>query len=123
MVNAKKIYSQLLSNARILEIVPEENISNSYPSLISQFPCIIFIDDNQNDIEYADNKSLGTNCSVSMHVFSKKINGYPTTSEIAEAITEVMNNDFWNCSSNGEVSDPQQDVEHRVLNFNKSILY
>ena len=61
MVNAKKIYSQLLSNARI--------------------------------------------------------------SEIALVVTEVMNNDFWNCSSNGEVSDPQQDVEHRVLNFNKSILY
>jgi hypothetical protein len=32
-----------------------------------------------------------------------------------------MNEDLWNCSQNGEVSDPDPDAEHRVMVFNKSI--
>ena len=56
-----------------------------------------------------------------IHIFSKKLEGYPTTSEIGIKIAEIMNEDLWNCSQNGEVSDPDPDTEHRVMVFNKSI--
>ena len=121
MINAKKLYVELLSDSRITDLVSEENILSSYPNEVEIFPCIIFLDDNQNDSEYNDNKHSADNCSVMIHVFSKKLEGYSTTSEIGIKIAEVMNEDLWNCSGNREVSDPDPDTEHRVMVFNKSI--
>lgn len=121
MINAKKIYSQLLSNALITAIVPGDNILNAYPNEIENYPCIVFLDENQNDTEYADNKPTADRCSVMIHIFSKKLDGYVTTSEIGVIIADVMNDDLWHCSQNGEISDPDPDAEHRVMRFEKSI--
>ena len=122
MINAKELYNSLLTDSRITELVDEDNILSSWPNEeIETFPCIIFLDDNQNDDEYNDNRSSASDCSVQIHIFSKKLDGYITTSEIAIKIAEVMNEDLWNCSQNGEVSDPNPDTEHRVMVFNKSI--
>lgn len=121
MVNAKKIYSQLLSNALITAVVPGDNILNAYPNEIENYPCIVFLDENQSDSEYADNFHTVQRCSVTIHIFSKKLDGYVTTSEISVIIAEVMNADLWHCSQNGEISDPDPDAEHRVMRFEKSI--
>ena len=121
MINTKKIYSKLLSNEKITALVSDDNIMSVYPNEVEVFPCIIFLDENQMDSEYSDNKSGASSCSVTIHIFNKKINGYATTSEIASPICEVMNDDLWHCSNNGEVVDPKPDVEHRVLIFSKSI--
>lgn len=121
MINAKKLYLELLSDSRITDLVSEENILSSYPNEVEIFPCIIFLDENQNDTEYNDNKCGAEDCSVMIHIFSKKLEEYPTISEIGIKIAEVMNEYLWNCSQNGEVSDPDPDVEHRVMVFNKSI--
>ena len=56
-----------------------------------------------------------------IHIFSKKLDGYVTTSEIGVIIANVMNDDLWHCSQNGEISDPDPDAEHRVMRFEKSI--
>lgn len=121
MINAKKLYAELLSDSRITSLVSEDNIFNSYPDTIENFPCIIFVDENQSDIEYNDNKVGGSSCSVMIHIFSKKLDGYLTTSEIGINIAEVMNDDLWYCSQNREVSDPDPNAEHRVMVFSKSI--
>lgn len=121
MINAKEIYSTLLSNEKIVELVSDDNIFNSYPNEVEYFPCIAFVDENQSDAEYADNKHMADSCSVEIHIFSKKLENYVTTSEIGVIIAEVMNDDLWNCSTNREISDPKPDVEHRVMRFNKSI--
>ena len=121
MINAKKIYASLLNNERITSLVSDEKILNTYPNEIEIYPCIIFLDENQNDTEYCENKPRANGCSVHIHIFTKKLDGYVTTSDVAEAICEVMNEDLWNCSQNGEVSDPDPDCEHRVMRFNKSI--
>lgn len=121
MINAKKIYNTLLSDERITILVPVDNIMSAYPSEVEVFPCIIFLDENQNDSEYNDNKSSASDCSVIIHVFTKKIDKYITTSDIAEKICSVMNDDLWHCSKNGEVTDPDPNTEHRVLFFSKSI--
>lgn len=121
MINTKAIYNTLLNNSEITSLIPEENILNAYPSEVEEFPCIIFLDESQSDSEYYDNKPGASNCSVMIHIFTKKLDGFVSSSEVAIAISGVMNNDFWNCSQNGEVSDPDPDVEHRVMTFNKSI--
>lgn len=121
MINAKEIYSTLLSNEKIVALVSEDNIFNSYPGEVEIFPCIAFVDDNQSDGEYADNKHMADNCSVEIHIFTKKLENYVTSSEIGVIIAEVMNDDLWHCSMNREIGDPKPDVEHRVMRFSKSI--
>lgn len=121
MINAKKIYNTLLSDSRITSLVSTDNIFNSYPDTIETFPCIVFIDENQSDVEYNDNKVGGSLCSVMIHIFSKKLDEYLTTSEIGIKVAEVMNEDLWYCSQNRETSDPDPDAEHRVMAFSKSI--
>ena len=122
MINTKELYNTLLNNESITSLVGEDNILNAYPESIENFPTIIFLDENQNDIEYADNVSHAVNCSVQIHIFSKKIDSYPSTSEIGIAVADVMNKDWWNCNMNGETPDPVDEVEHRVMRFSKSIL-
>ena len=122
MINAKKIYNTLLNNSRITALVNTDNILSAWPSEEDEnFPRIIFLDSNQNDSEYNDNKAAASNCSVQIHIFTKKLDGYASTSEIGEAVAEVFNEDLWHCSQNGEVADPDPDAEHRVMSFNKSI--
>lgn len=121
MINTKVIYNTLLNDTRITELVDEDNILSSWPNEFETFPCIIFLDENQSDDEYYENKPGASRCSVQIHIFTKKLDGYVTTSEIGVIIAKVMNEDLWNCSQNGEVSDPDPDCEHRVMVFNKSI--
>ena len=121
MINTKEIYTNLLSDARITTVVSEDNILNAYPASVENFPCIVFIDENQSDGEYADNKHTADNCSVMIHIFSKKLDEYVTTSEIGVIIANIMNEDLWHCSLNREVTDPKPSVEHRVMSFSKSI--
>ena len=121
MINTKVIYNTLLNDTRITELVDEDNISSSWPKEFETFPCIIFLDENQSDDEYYENMPGASRCSVQIHIFTKKLDGYVTTSEIGVIIAKVMNEDLWNCSQNGEVADPDPDAEHRVMMFNKSI--
>ena len=121
MINTKVIYDTLLNDTRITELVDEDNILNSWPNEVETFPCIIFMDENQSDDEYYENMPGASRCSIQVHIFTKKIGNYVTTSEIGVIIAKVMNEDLWNCSQNGEVSDPNPDCEHRVMVFNKSI--
>lgn len=121
MINTKVIYNTLLNDTRITELVDEDNILSSWPNEFETFPCIIFMDENQSDDEYNDNKPEASRCSVQIHIFTKKLDGYVTTSEIGVIIAEVMREDLWNCSQNGEVANTDPDCEHRVMVFNKSI--
>ena len=122
MINAKKIYNTLLNDSRITALVDDDYILSAWPGEeIENFPCIIFMDNNQADDEYNDNKAAASSCSVQIHIFSKKLDGYTYTADIAISFAEVMNEDLWYCSQNGEVADPDPDAEHRVMSFNKSI--
>lgn len=122
MINAKKIYNTLLNDSRITALVKPKNILNAYPEIIQNFPCIVFLDEKQKDTEYSDNMPMASTCTVQIHIFSKKVAGFPTTSEIGIKVAEVMNEDWWNCSMNGETPDMIDYIDHRVMRFSKSIL-
>jgi hypothetical protein len=121
MINTKEIYNKLLNDERITELVDEDNILSAWPDEFETFPCIIFMDENQSDDEYYENMPGASRCSVQIHIFTKKLDGYASTSEIGIVVAEVFNEDLWHCSQNGEVADPDPDAEHRVMSFNKSI--
>lgn len=121
MINAKKLYNQILSDERITALIPGENIFSAYPAEVKNYPCIIFMDDNQSDGEYNDNKPGASYCAPTIHIFSKKLDGYVSTADVAVIIADVFNEELWNCSQNREVVDPDPEVEHRVMVFEKSI--
>lgn len=122
MINLKSLVYKILKDSRITSLISEDNILDAYPNKVETFPCIIFLDSNQNDIEFADNKPLGDNCSVDIHIFTKALGGYSTTSEIGITVAEVFTDNFFACVGNTEVSDPDPNVRHRVMNFRKEIL-
>lgn len=122
MINTKRIYYKLLNNNKITAIVNDENILDAYPEEVEIFPCIIFLDGNQSDSEFADNKPIANDCSVDIHIFTKAESGYPTTSEIGIAIGEVFKDEFFTCPVNTETSDTQKDVRHRIMSFRKQML-
>lgn len=122
MINLKTLIHNILNDSRITSLISEDNILDVYPNEVETYPCIIFLDSNQNDIEFADNKPLGDNCSVEIHIFTKALEGYSTTSEIGIVISEVFKDEFFACVGNTEVADPDPDVRHRVMNFRKGIL-
>ena len=121
MINTKEIYNKLLNDKRITELVDEDNILSAWPDEFETFPCIVFVDENQSDTEYYENRPGASLCTVMIHIFTKKLAGFVTSTEIALAVADVMHDDLWNCSQNRELSDPDPDCEHRVLTFNKSI--
>ena len=121
MINTKALYNTLLSDSRITALVTEDNILNSYPDEFENFPCIVFVDENQSDTEYYENKPGASSCTVMIHIFTKKLADYVTSTQIALAVADVLHDDLWHCSQNREVADPEPDCEHRVMTFSKSI--
>lgn len=122
MINAKKIYNEILNDERIKAFVSDDQIFDSYPNNIETFPCIIYLDNNQRDLEFADNKPTATGCNVEIHIFTKTLEGFPTTSEIGIVLCDIMKEKYFSCPYNAEVSDVQKDVKHRIMNFTKEFL-
>ena len=73
------------------------------------------------DIEFADNNPLASNCEITIHIFTKAIEGYATTSEIAGIIYELMKENYFICSSNSEIPAEGDDVRHRVMVFRNNL--
>ncbi|MBQ2284441.1 MAG: DUF3168 domain-containing protein [Clostridia bacterium] len=121
MINTKKIYNTLLNDETLTTVV--SNIFSAYPTAVETFPCIIFLDDNQRDREFSDNAPNASECSVQIHIFSKKISEYVSTAEVAVLVADIMHGDLWTCEQNGEVPDPDDEIEHRIMRFTKSIYY
>ena len=119
MINAKKLYKTILSDSRIQSITT--NVFDAYPETVEKFPCIIYLDDNQTDIEFADNKPLADAISVQIHIFTKALKNYATTSTIGMTVAEVMKENFFVCRNNREVQDVADNVRHRVMYFTREI--
>lgn len=120
MINAKIIINNLLNDERITNVV--DNIMDFYPEEIETFPCIIFQENGQNDREFADNLPIADEVSYQIHIYTKALADYPTTSEIGLVVAQVMKENFFTCSNNREVPDVDDNVRHRVMEFRKSYL-
>ena len=122
MINAKTIIYNLLQDERITDIVDDDYIMDFYPETIEKFPCIIFQESGQNDREFADNLPIADEVSYQIHIYTKALADYPTSSEIGLVVAQVMKENFFTCSNNREVPDVDDNVRHRVMEFRKSYL-
>lgn len=120
MINAKELYYSILNDERLTSLV--EDIFDSYPETIETFPCVVFQEENQSDIEFADNQPIGDDISVQIHIFTKAIASYPTTSEIGLVINTLMHEYYFSCRTNREVPDVEDNIRHRVMTFGKALL-
>lgn len=121
MINTKIIYNTLLEEEAITSLVDSDYIFDAYPSTIEDFPCVCFVETKQTDIEYSDNTHNFEKCNVEIHIFTKALEDYPSTSEIGIAIANVFNREFWAMQDSKEVADPVEDVRHRIMSFSKDI--
>ena len=119
MINAKKLYNTILNDSRITDMV--KDVLDAYPETVEKFPCIIFQDENQSDIEFADNLPLGDSIAVQVHIFTKALKDYATTSEIGLKVAEVMRENYFTCRNNREVEDVNDNVRHRVMYFTREV--
>lgn len=122
MINAKSLYYSILQDERLTDLVGEDNILDAYPETVETFPCVIFLEENQLDREFADNQPLADELSLTVHIFTKSLDGYPTTSEIGLVVATIMRENFFVATQNREMSDVSDNVRHRVMAFRKVLL-
>ena len=119
MIDAKKLYKTILSDSRITALV--KDVLDAYPGTIEKFPSVIYLDENQTDIEFADNLPQGDSIAVQVHIFTKALKNYATTSEIGLKIAEVMRENYFTCRNNREVQDIDDNERHRVMYFTREV--
>ena len=119
MINAKLLYNTILNDARITAVAPV--VLDAYPNSITKFPCVIFLDDSQADKEFADNHPLANSIGVQIHIFTKALSDYKTTTEIGLIVAEVMKENYFVCTSNSEVPDIDDNIRHRVMYFRRDV--
>ena len=121
MKNLNEIVYGILSGDEAIAGYVGDNILDAYPNMVENFPCIIFLDANQSDTEFADNKPLADAAEVEIHIFTKALDGFPTATEIGEAVYVAMNENYFVLSGGRRLSDPDPDVRHRIMNFRNII--
>lgn len=121
MIDTKQYVKELLKNSQPLleKLGKYGKIYASYPNEITVFPCVIYTEENQYDDCFYDNYAEGSAVKVRIHVFTKTNSGYPSTWEIGNVIHSVFRKDMWSCVYNSEMSDVDDNVRHRVMDFTK----
>lgn len=121
MTNVKRIVNSLLDDSRLTQ----NNIEYicGFPNSIEKFPLVCWFEDGQNELDFNDNKASWNGCEVEIHIYTKKLDGYLTSNEIAFIVDEAMKSGDWVCFNNREVGDIENDVEHRILNYRKGFLF
>lgn len=120
MLNMKKYYQTLLSSSSELAALLGANgeILSAYPDEVIKFPVIIYEDSNQRDIAFSDNLPNGISASVRIHIFTKAISGYSTTTAFGDIIHKLFRDDFWTQTVNTELSE-DDNVKHRIMDFSR----
>lgn len=121
MKNLNESVYGILSRDEAIAGYVGDNILDAYPNMVENFPCIIFLDANQSDVEFADNKPLADAAEVEIHIFTKALDGFPTATEIGEAVYVAMNENYFVLTGGRGLSDPDPDVRHRIMNFRNII--
>lgn len=121
MLNMKKYYKDLLSsNTELVTKIGNDKIVSGYPQEVKNFPLVVYEDTNARDTEFVDNFPEGQRAEVRIHIFTKTLKNYPTTYELGDLIHKTMRADLWACTLNQEMSDVEDNIRHRVMDFNRA---
>ena len=119
-MNLKKYYQTLLSgSSELVTLIGEGKIMSAYPQTVETFPLVVYEDQNSRDVEFSDNLPDGTAASVRVHIFTKTLTGYPTTTAIAEVVRDIFRADYWTLTANNETADVDDSIRHRVMDFTR----
>lgn len=119
MINAKLIYNTVLNDERVKAVA--KTVLDAYPETITKFPCVVYLDASQSDKEFADNLPTVDSLGVEVHIFTKTVGNYKTTTEIGIVIANVMKENEFICTSNREVPDTEDNIKHRVMYFIRDV--
>lgn len=124
MINVKSFcYAPLTGNTDLVTLLGgTDHIASAYPEIVPRFPFLAFTDDAQADTEYADNKPNASDVSIKIDIFSKDVKGFPTTWEIGAVVYGIFTALDFHCGTDGEVSDPDSGVRHRVMRFSREVV-
>lgn len=108
------LYSKLSTDSALLALVGStDNISASYPEEITIFPYVIFREENQPSVEYADNIPRANVSTFIIDIFVKN----DSTTPIAQAIDNLFTPLYWSCVFNSDVPEPSTMTRHRVMHY------
>ena len=114
------LYGQLSTYAPLLALVgTSDRISDTRPEIIRLFPCVVILDENQRDREYADNRPIMSEQIYKIDIFTRV--DLVTTTDIGIAVADFFDSVFFHCLSNGEIPDPAEGVRHRVMRFSRAL--
>lgn len=113
------LYGQLSVYAPLLAIVPVTNISDTRPEIITQFPHVSILDENQRDREYGDNHPIMSEQIYKIDIYTRI--DLVTTTAIGVVVADFFDGVFFHCLSNGEIPDPAEGVRHRVMRFSRAL--
>lgn len=115
-------YQLLASDTDLITLLGDDgDITDMYPEEVTTFPLVIYMDDDQRDEEYSDNLPTVTSQTFTIDIFTKTTTGYPTTSEIGILIANLLKENMFSCTANGEVPDDTTGVRHRVMSFTREL--
>lgn len=120
-MNLKKYYKDLLTaSSELTSLIGTGKIVSAYPQEVKTFPLVIYEDLNSNDVAFSDNLPEGTRAQVRIHIFTKTLENYPTTTAIAEIIRSIFRSDYWACTMNQETDDVEDNIKHRIMDFDRA---
>lgn len=120
MINVKAYLKKLLDDNALKEkLGTKGKVLASYPSEITVFPCVIYQENSQNDLEFNDNQPDASGVSVRVHIFTKTNTSYPTTSEVGIIVHNIFRTDLWACTYNREMDEAEDNIRHRVMDFTR----
>lgn len=121
MLNMKKYVRQLIiSSPALIALVPATRVLSAYPDEVTQFPCVIIEEQGQRDEGFSDNLPNAERVNVRLHVFTKTVKDFATTTEVGKILHGIFRSDFWACTYNSEMQDTDESVKHRVMDFTRS---
>jgi hypothetical protein len=123
LATKKYIYDKLKADTALVAIIgtAADHIRDSWPETFTVWPLVIYQDDNQGDWHYTDNKPTGSSVRYRIDIFTKNDGIMPTTTSIGIAVANIFSGLYFNCGTNGEVSDVVEGARHRVMRFSREL--
>jgi hypothetical protein len=114
------VYGKLTaSSALVAALGNVDRIVQGYPQVpIALFPLVALWETSQPTSDHYDNKPLGVESTIEMHVFTTE--GISTTA-ITKILDSIMTGLYFNVDFSEDLAEPDTRVNHRVLRYGRML--
>jgi hypothetical protein len=111
------LYGQFIGDtALVTALGGSDQIVRAYPNTIDTLPIMAFLEANNRDESFYENRPLGASEAVDIHVFTKF--DTPTTT-ISDLISAKMSDLLFTRDYQADQDDPSTKVRHKVMKFSR----